>query len=56
MAEPHDHDVKGQMKLKEKAVIYLFIIVIQVLAPWKYGHEFKEVLADLKELLKDDGK
>lgn len=50
----HDHKTKGNLGIKEKVVVYLFIIVLQVLAPWEYGHQFKEVLADLKELLKDN--
>lgn len=50
---PHDHKITGDMNLKEKLVVYLFIIVLQVLAPWEYGHQFKEVLTDLKGLLKN---
>lgn len=49
----HDHDTKGNLGIKEKVTVYLFIIVLQVLAPWQYGHQFTEVLADLKALLKD---
>lgn len=43
---------KGPLTTREKLVILFFIVILRVVNPAEYPHEFEKYFAEIKELLK----
>lgn len=52
MSYPHTFDVKDQLTMKERLVVFLIMYVVSILAPWKYNHEQKEFFEDILDLVR----
>lgn len=44
---------KEPLTIREKIAIQFILVVIQVLSPWEYSHQFSEFWEEIKKQLKE---
>lgn len=43
-----------QLSSREKLATILVLMLLKILSPWEYEHQFKEVFDQIKQILKED--
>lgn len=48
--------IKTPLTIRERLVIWFVLLIVRVLAPWEYEHQFKEVIGEITDILRGNSK
>ncbi len=46
-------NMKAEISTRERVVLWLILLMVRILAPWEYEHQFEGVIGELTAILKE---